>query len=304
MHILITGATGFLGRNLVKYLEQFDYELTLTDLPPDLFHTAVSWDKNWLIHHCDLRTEVDKLATLMRSVDVVVHLANVARITPSWQHYQEYYAVNITASQQLFELAQKNNVGKFIYISSSSVYGNNGSTPQRETDPLCPTNPYAVSKVAAELALQAQRQQGDTKLVIVRPFTMYGDFMDFGPNGLVISKFISAWQQGIPLCIDGSGQQRRDFLHASDAVVGLDLIINNSVDQDIFNLGSGTAVSVQQLADAVSSKQIKIPNRVGAVETTHADITKLRSIGFNPTVDVIAWLTNTIEELKLEKHIF
>jgi len=303
MRVLITGANGFLGRNLIRYLEQFDYELVLTDLSPGLFTTTPSWTNNWTIHYCDLESNFDHIQKLIKGVDVVIHLANRARIQPSWSDYESYYNMNITGSQRLFDLSQKNDVKKFIYISSSSVYGNNGTQIQKETDILMPSNPYALSKMAAEFALKIQKQKGSTELVIVRPFTMYGDFMDFGPNALVISKFINAWEKNQPLIIEGSGNQKRDFLHSSDAVIGLKIILDKSVDEDIFNLGSGKSVSVQQLANAVSNRQIRVPDRVGPISVTHADISRLRSLGFEPKVDVITWLTETIQELKLEKII-
>lgn len=302
MRILITGVLGFLGRNLVRYLEQFDDELVLTDLPPGLFADPLPWTNNWLIYHCDLSDNLEPLDKAMTDVDVVIHLANRARIEPSWNDYENYYSLNVTGSQKLFELAQKKAVKKFIYISSSSVYGNNGNQIQRESDPLCPTNPYAVSKVAAELALKAQSQKGHTDLVIVRPFTMYGDFMDYGPNSLVIAKFITALKKGQPLTIDGSGKQSRDFLHASDAVHGIKLIMENSKNGDIFNLGSGTAVVIQRLADAVSNRQVRVPDRLGPVSVTCADISKLSSLGFKPTVDVVEWLTSVVADLKLDKQ--
>jgi UDP-glucose 4-epimerase len=295
MNILITGALGFLGRNLVEYLNHTEHRVTLVDL------TATNL-KGHLVHALDTVNDHDELAKLMESQDVVIHAANVARVEPSWQHYTHYYNSNITGSHTAFKLAQAQGVTKFIYISSSSVYGQTTGLPSKETDPLLPTNPYGVSKLAAEHALRVQAQQADTELVIVRPFCMYGEFMDRGPDGLVVAKFIQAWAQSLPLDLDGGGTQTRDFIHASDAVKGLMQIVAHGKNGDVFNLGSGTATSIKQLADIVSLNQQTSARRVGHVECTLADISRLRALGFEPRVDIRQWLTNAMQELKLKNY--
>jgi UDP-glucose 4-epimerase len=194
-------------------------------------------------------------------------------------------------------------IKKFIYISSSSVYGNNGTYRQHETSPLCPTNPYAVSKMAAESALKVQASEEPTELITVRPFTMYGDYMDFGEDALVISKFLTAWKRDEPLLLHGGGNQRRDFIHASDAVDGLLRILNHGSHGDVYNLGSGESVSIKEIADVISSKQIIVPDRRGAVQFTEADISRLKDLGFRPKVRILEWLTHCVNEYKLKELI-
>jgi len=303
MKILITGATGFLGRNLVRYLSQFKDELMLTDLPPYLFDAAVkeNWWMGHNIFHCDLDTNLAEFSQHIDNVDTVVHLANRTRITPSWVDYDQYYKTNITSTQRLFEICQLKGVKRFIYISSSSVYGNNGTQEQTEDSLLRPTNPYAVSKIAAEMALSVQATKGTTELVIVRPFTMYGDFMDYGPNALVIAKFLDALDRNEPLVIHGEGTQTRDFLHSSDAVTGLKLIIDYGRNGEVYNLGTGVTTSINDLAEIVSYKQIKSTDRPGAVAVTRANIDKLKALGFMPQVSVTEWLTSRVKEIKLRE---
>ena len=295
MNILITGACGFLGRNLVEYLNHTEHHVTLVDL----INTNL---KGHLVHAVDIVREPRKLAELMVDKDIVIHAANRARIQPSWQDYSQYYESNISGSQTVFRIAQEQQVKKFVYISSSSVYGNNG-IPSSELDALMPTNPYGVSKMAAEHALRVQAQRGDTELVIVRPFCMYGEFMARGDDGLVIARFIEAWVQGNPLMLDGGGSQTRDFIHASDAVKGLMLICTQSKHGDVYNLGSGKTVSIKALADIVSKQQQYSPPRIGNVECTWADITRLESLGFTPKVDVQQWLTNAVADIKVKNRL-
>lgn len=301
MKIMITGACGFLGHNLVRGLSGHD--LILIDKPPELFgdQQNASWVGSHELIHVDITENMPLVMGKLEDVDLVIHLANRARIPPSWLEYESYYRTNITGSQSLFHACQLYGVKKFIYISSSSVYGNNGTQIQKETDPLKPTNPYAVSKMAAEAALTVQSTDGPTELIIVRPFTMYGDFMNFGEHSLVVGKFLSAWEKDEPLLLHGGGLHSRDFIHSSDAVDGLKLIIEHGRNGDIFNLGFGESVTIKELADIVSSKQIVVPDRKGAVDVTHADITKLKTLGFSPKVRILEWLTSCVDDYKLKE---
>jgi nucleoside-diphosphate-sugar epimerase len=296
MNIMITGACGFLGRNLTKHFEAQGHDLILIDLPTDLDNDLRKSKHE--VHFIDVTDDISLLSKFMEGVDIVIHAANKARIEPSWQNYHEYYRVNIAGSQQVFELAQHNRVKKFIYVSSSSVYGNNGCAKQKETDPLCPTNPYAVSKMGAESALKVQSLKSNTELVIVRPFTMYGDHMDYGPTGLVISKFIKAWTDNTPLLLQSGGFQSRDFIHASDVVRAFDIIIENSKNGSVYNLGSGKTVRIKDLADVVSNHQVITPSRLGEVAITHADIVQLKMLGFVARVNVLDWLADEIQKLQ------
>lgn len=305
MKIIITGACGFFGRNLTKILNEYEHELVLIDLPNCSPNETIqkTWRKDHIICHADVNEDISFFKDKLEGADVLIHLANRARITPSWSQYKSYYQTNIGGSQQLLACCQTIGVKKFIYISSSSVYGNNGTYRQHETSPLCPTNPYAVSKMAAEHALKVQSSEGSTELITVRPFTMYGDYMDFGEDALVISKFLTASRKGEPLLLHGGGSQRRDFIHSSDAVDGLIKILNRGIHGDVYNLGSGESISIKELADAISPKQIITPERRGAVQITEADISRLKCLGFKPKVRILEWLTQCVEEYKLRELI-
>ena len=297
--ILITGIDGFFGRNLVdRWIDK--YEMLGIDLPPDLFdernEEAIKWAHS--INHIDIREDPEHYQELFHGVDTVVHCAAKTRINPSWHQYPDYYSTNITGSQNIFAMAQKLGVKKFIHFSSSSVYGNQEGQLS-ETNNLYPTNPYAVSKAAGEMALTAQSVKGDTELIIVRPFTMYGEHMNFGQHGLVIAKFLKAMSKGEPLMLEGGGNQIRDFIHANDAIDALELIMEHGNHKDVYNIGTGQTVSVKELADVVSSKQVIAPDRVGAVQSTWADISKLEQFGYSPKVKVKDWLTQFVHDLKM-----
>lgn len=295
--ILVTGVNGFVGRNIVKqWLNK--YELIGIDLPEVEVQDA-KWSGS--INHVDIRDNSSYYKELLVGVDTVIHLAAKTRIDPSWTEYYDYYYTNIAASQSVFAACQEAGVKQFIYFSSSSVYGNNGQMVQTEGGHLEPSSPYAVSKLAAEWALKAQALKGDTELIVVRPFTMYGDYMNYGRYSLAIAKFLKAAANGQPLIIEGTGSQRRDFVHVDDAIAALELIMKHGRHGDVYNIGTGRSVSVQELADAVSSKQVRAPARTGAVEITCADISKLTALGYKPKVDILQWLTMQVKESKIKE---
>jgi UDP-glucose 4-epimerase len=297
--ILITGIDGFFGRNLVQtWLDK--YELIGIDLPPQLFDEdsqTLAWYQS--INHIDLREDPAYYKDVLLGVDTVIHCAAKTRIDPSWAEFADYYTTNITASQQLLKSCQELGIKKFIYFSSSSVYGNNGTDIQSEDSPMFPTSPYAVSKMAAEYALKAQALKGDTELIIVRPFTMYGPFMRTGTYSLVIAKFIKAYINNVPLVLEGTGNQTRDFIHVTDAIAALELIMEYGNHGDVFNIGTGNSVTIKELADVVSPRQIIAPARTGAIGRTCADISKLTNLGYEPKIQVLEWLTDHLREIKL-----
>jgi nucleoside-diphosphate-sugar epimerase len=299
--VFITGVNGFVGRNLVNVLRR-RHKLIGTDLPPNLADLDPndpldSWHNT--VKHQDLTAEYS--ADLIGDAEIVLHCAAKTRIGPSWDDYSNYYLTNITASQRLFEHCQRLGVKKFIYFSSSSVYGNNGQAIQHEDGPLNPSSPYAVSKMAAEYALRSQALKGDTDLIIVRPFTMYGHHMTFGKYALAIANFIKAWQAGQPLQLEGGGNQCRDYVHVWDAAHAIDLIIESAVNGEVYNIGKGENVSIKQIADIISPNQIITPERIGAVDSTLANIDRLRRIGYDPQVDILDWLRVYLDKLTTRK---
>lgn len=301
--ILITGAAGFLGRNLTYFLKE-RYQLVLADQDPERWTNfqLEPHDPNIKIEYADLNEDLFVYAALLDKVDVVIHCANRARIDPSWLEYQQYYQTNISDTQKFFQLCQEHNVKKFIYISSSSVYGNNGQEVQTEDGPLNPSSPYAVSKMAAEWALRVQSQKAwITELIIVRPFTMYGAYMDYSDRALMIPRYMKALVDGNPLFLHGDGLQRRDFVHASDAVQAIELLIEKGQRDEIYNIGSGTSTGIKEIADVVSMKQVKVPDRMGQVRSTLADISKLQKLGYEPKVNVVEWISKQVEQFNQRK---
>ena len=275
--ILVTGSQGFVGQQLVPYLRQQGHSVVALDRAPggDI--------------HCDVDdVTIDDLI----DIDQVIHLANTARIEPSWHHPDQYAYNNITVTTRFFRLCQLAGVDRFYYFSSSAVYGANETSSQTETDRLCPTNPYAITKQAAEqmLSALADSRHNATQLTVIRPFTMFGETMDTGPSGLAVGRFIQATVNGDSLTIQGTGQQTRDFLYIKDAVATVGKMVSSDHAGGIYNLGSGTTTSIQEIADVLSSRQIYLDSRPGMEYNTRANIKKIVQLGHLPTVGILEWL--------------
>ena len=301
--VVITGSDGFVGRNLVRAWHN-KYDLITIDLPPSLFDLkSHEYNPKIKTQHLslDLRDEQYVLADYFSGVDTVIHLAARTRINPSWHDYKDYYDTNVSATQELYTLARTKRVKRFVYFSSSSVYGNS-SGASKETDRLHPTNPYAISKASAEMALQAEALRGGPDLIIVRPFTMYGDFMAFGDNALAIARFIDNSSKDIPLQLDAGGFQERDYTHVNDTIQALDLIMEKAQHGDIFNVGTGRSISIKSIADVISSLQVITPARTGHIDKTLADISRLEALGYRPKEDFFTWLQNFLDQYKLKKN--
>lgn len=289
--ILVVGAAGFVGRNLVEALVDQGHEVIAVDINESVFEL----DAN--THKLDIRTDHLYLGKLATGVDIVYHLANIARVEPSWFRYNEYYATNVTATQQLLQTCQQAGVKTFVYLSSSSVYGA-GSTPQREDQAINPCDPYSVSKAAAEMALRVQASIGTTKLLIARPFNMYGRGQANGTYSMALGKFLNAYRNGKPLQIHGTGEQRRDLLHISDAVNAFLLIAEKGQHGEVYNVGSGSSVSIKELAEMISGNHEHVDARLGVQFDTLADISKIQALGFIPHKRVGYWLLDylTVDE--------
>ena len=266
--ILITGSKGFFGKQLIERLKPVNFKIRQIDLEDGKNYRNL--------------TEKD-----LKDVRYVVHLANSARIMPSWNNPAHYYTNNLCDTTNFFITCQKAGVEKFMYFSSSSVYGNNGEEYQSEHHELCPTNPYALSKMAAEHSLRLYEEA--TKLIIVRPFTMYGETMPLVNNALVIGKWIQAHKTSKAITIDGNGQQKRDFISVDDSV-DVVLLLLELANSGTYNMGTGKSISMLDLSELFDSPIQFGPQRRGPEYNTCADISKLTALGFKPSMDVMNWI--------------
>lgn len=310
MKILVTGGAGFIGSNLVDALaEQAPNEIIVAD-------DFSSGTRDNLSRHASNRRvrtiELDIrdkacVREIMRGVDVVYHLA-VRCIRVSIRDPFVVHDVNATGTLHLLTAALDEDVKRFVYCSSSEVYGSAQHVPMAEDHPLLPTTPYGASKLAGEMYARSFFLTYGLPVTVVRPFNTYGPREHFeGPYGEVIPKFVVRALNDAPLVIFGDGFQTRDFTDVSDTVRGLLAAGEcDAVVGDVVNIARGQEVNIRDVAqivlDAVPGSSSRIeyqPPRPGDVTRHFADISKARRIlDFEPRVEIHEGVKHYIDWLR------
>ena len=298
MKILVTGGAGFIGSNLVDALVQNEsYEILVADDFSSGTRANVAQhasNPRVRVVELDIRDK-QRVREIMRGVQRVYHLA-VQCIRVSIRDPYLVHDVNVTGTLHLLTAALDENVERFVYCSSSEVYGTAQRVPMNEDHPLVPTTPYGASKLAGEVYARSFYETYGMPVTIVRPFNTYGAREHFeGPYGEVIPKFVVRALNDAPLVIFGDGSQTRDFTEVSDTVRGLlaagecDALVG-----DVVNIARGQEVNINALARLVletlpqskSKIEYQAP-RPGDVLRHYADISKAqRVLGFEPRVEI------------------
>jgi UDP-glucuronate 4-epimerase len=297
MKILITGVAGFIGSTLAERLCKEDHSLVGID-NFDAFYARKKKEQNLEVlvkrENFEFR-EGDILNTSFLSelplFDLVIHIAAKAGVRPSIENPKEYLDVNIMGTQNLLELCKERNCKKFIFASSSSVYGVNPQIPWAEDMHLQPISPYASSKLSCEMLGHVYANLYDIQFLALRFFTVYGPRQR--PD-LAIHKFLHQILNDDPITLYGDGSTSRDYTYVDDIVDGVVRTIDyNESKFEIINLASSNRISLMNLVNTleeVVGKQaiIKhIEEQPGDVRITYGDITKAnRLLGYAPSVDI------------------
>ena len=293
---LITGAAGFIGSNLVEYLLDKGHQIICVDnesADNDKFH----WREDTINISGDI-TDYKFMKNVMNKVDYVFHLAAESRLQPAIENPIRAVTKNCVGTTVMLQCARESGVKRFVYSSTSSGYGNN-PWPNVETQPDDCLNPYSASKVAAEKFCKMYTDLYGLETVVLRYFNVFGERSPSrGQYAPVISIFQRQLDEGYPLTIVGDGSQRRDFVYVQDVARANYLASILPLKKDgknyageVFNVGSGKNYSIKEIADVISDNQVKIAERKGEMDTTLANIDKIRQvIGWVPETDVLEWL--------------
>ena len=294
---LVTGAAGFIGSNLVDYLLEQGHQVVCVDNESannEKFHW--SHENGMVINVRGDITDYKFMKNVFSGVDYVFHLAAESRLQSAIQNPIEAVKKNCVGTTVMLQCAREAGVKRFVYSSTSSGYGNN-PYPNVETQPDDCLNPYSASKIAGEKFCKMYTELYGLETVILRYFNVFGRRSPArGQYAPVIGIFQRQRDAGEPLTIVGDGAQRRDFVHVEDVARANYLAATMPLKGhagEVFNVGTGSAYSIQQIADSISDNQVYIDKRSGEMETTFADITKIGDVlGWKPEIDVIDWIKN------------
>jgi len=297
MRVLITGAAGFIASHLQEYLENKGYEVVGLD--------NLQWStrrmKNLVIG--DVRDE--RLVDLLVSqVDEVYHLAAMINIDYGNKYPQETVDINVKGTTNLLEACRKYEK-PMVFASTSEVYGTSQTEKMSEEHPLNCQSVYAATKVAGDRLCKSYADTYGVDVRILRNFNTFGTWQRFDSYGGVIAIFVNRALHGKSPIIFGSGKQERDYMWVTDAVRGYELIAEKGVKGKPINVGSGTTVSVNEIATLVQKytgcpKPIYTSPRPGEVQRLCADTTKAQKLGLKIETD---FEKNLFEYIEWRKNL-
>lgn len=300
MTILVTGGAGFIGSHLCGSLLKNGHRVVCLDNFDSFYDPKIKeqniaeWQGNasFRLYRGDIRDK-NALRHLFReqTIDAVVHLAAKAGVRPSILDPADYMDVNVNGTACLLEAMREAGVQRFVFGSSSSIYGNQVKMPFSETDDVSyPISPYAASKRSGELLAHTYRHLYGMEIACLRFFTVYGPRQR--PD-LAIHKFTQLALAGKPIPLYGDGLTRRDYTFVEDITGGIRRLLDApNWGFGIYNLGSGNPITLLDMVHALENalgKKLEInylDKQPGDVEQTHADITRAQEFfGYRPSID-------------------
>jgi nucleoside-diphosphate-sugar epimerase len=289
--VIVTGGAGFIGSNLVDKLIEQGINVTVLDDLSTGKRENINPKAKFI--ECDLSTvSHGNLTFYINGADTVFHLAAMARVQPSIEEPVPFHNVNVTGTHNLLVAARDVKVKRFVFSSSSSVYGN-ASVPTPEEHNLNPISPYALHKLIGEQYCKLFSTLYDIDTVSLRYFNVYGNRMNLeGAYRLAIPIFAKQILEGKVLTINNDGEQRRDFTHVDDVVNANILAAGSTSDLkgDVFNIGNGSNYSVNELADMLGGEK-SYGNKVTEPFETLADNSKAAlMLDWEPKGDLSEWI--------------
>lgn len=285
---LISGGAGFIGSNLCNLLINNNQKV----LCIDNFYTGkikniskLKKSKNFRLIKSDIR--ILKYSKLFRKIDYVIHLAALGSVSRSIKNPRETNSVNVDGSINLLELSKLMNAKKFIFASSSSVYGDLKKEFKVETDKTCPISPYGLSKLTFEKYAKIISKNNNLKVVGLRFFNVFGPHQNVeGDYAAVIANWSTQILNNKKIRLNGDGKTSRDFTHIDNVLEGIvrSCFYKQEKNFEIFNLACGNEVSLNALIKnivKISGRKVKIikrPFRDGDIKRSKANINKAKLI--------------------------
>lgn len=296
---VVTGGAGFIGSHLVDKLIEMGVEVYVIDnlstgkienvnKKAKLYKLDISDDKNFL-----------KICNIVNGVDVVFHLASKARVQPSIIDPILFNRHNVDGTLNMLFASHKGSVKKFIYSSSSSIYGNNKNLPFTEDLEPNPLSPYGLQKLIGEQYCKLFSEIYNMETVCLRYFNVYGERqLTEGSYCTVIGIFLNCLEENKKLPITNNGEQRRDFTYVGDVVKAniLSFTCEKKFKGEIFNVGTGLNYSVNEISELFGKEKEFIGNVIEPFETL-SSTKKISSIlSWSPSENVISWIKKYLKK--------
>lgn len=318
--ILITGGAGFIGSNLCHYFVQQNDVICLDNLSTGKLENIqeLILNERFTFIAGDLRN-IDVCMEATKGVDIILHQAALGSVPRSIKTPLDTNANNVTGFLNIIEAARINNVKRIVFATSSSVYGDHPALPKKEDVIGKPLSPYAVTKQVNELYANVYGQLFDMEIIGLRYFNVYGPKQD--PNrayAAVIPKFIAQMIDGIPVKVNGDGNQTRDFTYIEDVIQANELAastMNREAFNNVFNISFGNSISLNNLIETMSNLLVAHdnsipkariefgPKRIGDIEHSYASIEKAQAIlGYTPNYPLIKGLDECLNYLSKHKN--
>ena len=317
MNCLVTGGAGFIGSHLGEYLLANGHAVVALDNFNDYYDPRIKRRNveslrqrpNFTLLEADI-LDLGRLRRLFEETlfDAIIHLAARAGVRPSIAQPLLYEQVNGIGTLHLLEMAREFKIPKFIFASSSSVYGENRKVPFSEDDPVDnPISPYAATKKAGELTGYTYHHLYGINISCLRFFTVYGPRQR--PD-MAIHKFTQLIATGQKVPMYGDGTTKRDYTFFTDIIDGIYRSLEQCAGYHIYNLGESRTIELHQLIDLIAKhlgKQAKVerlPMQAGDVPITYADISRAqRELGYQPKVDIEYGIQKFVEWFKEIHHL-
>tara|TARA_Y100001970_G_scaffold188729_1_gene229564 strand:- start:48878 stop:49786 length:909 start_codon:yes stop_codon:yes gene_type:complete len=293
MKYVVTGGAGFIGSNLVDKLIAEGSEVHVIDN----FSSGKkdNCNKKAKYYNLDLSNSdnCSNFIEILNGVDTVFHTAAIARVQPSISDPINYEKNNTIGLVNILKSSVDAGVKRFVYSSSSSVYGNNENLPLKETEEPNPLSPYGAQKLYGETMCKTFSEVYGIETVCLRYFNVYGEKQNIGgAYSLVIGIFINQKMQNLPLTIRGDGSQKRDFTYVGD-VVEANILASKSKKVgkgESINIGRGKSISINELAEMISNNHTYIDSVLEPKENLADNEKAYTLLGWKPKIELAKWI--------------
>ena len=288
MKVLITGGAGFIGSHVAENLckDKRVTKITIIDnLSSGKKKNLDSIIKSKKIKFLKLDIfDLNKIKRFFKNISIVFHLAGNVDVLPSVSNPRKYMNNNLLGTLNVLESMKNYKVKKIIYASSSSCYGDQGKISIKETNPINIKSPYAFSKYSAEQLIILLSEIYNFSYISLRLFNVYGPRSKMSGNySSVISIFLKQKKNKKLLTIVGKGNQSRDFIYVKDVAEAFKKAAFLNIKNQVFNLGTGKSITINQLAKIIGGKKRNIPKRSGDIKYSKANNKKIiRKLKWKP----------------------